>query len=111
MRGGKAHPPSKVIEHVLMLLFVLSHCDFLLISKVTVAIQRSLQSRENLAKRPQKVSLMWITCQKAVVDTGGERGGELVSSRAVDAAQAGSGPLSGHVQHTHPQGEFAQVPP
>jgi hypothetical protein len=29
MRGGKAHPPSKVIEHVLMLLFVLSHGDFL----------------------------------------------------------------------------------
>jgi hypothetical protein len=106
MRGGKAHPPSKVIEHVLMLLFVLSHCDFLLISKVTVAIPRNLQSRENLAKRPRKASLMWITCQKAAAGTGGERGGEPASFHAADAAHAGCG----HVQQTHPQGEFAQVP-
>jgi hypothetical protein len=97
MRGGKAHPPSKVIEHVLMLLFVLSHCDFLLISKVTVAIPRNLQSRENLAKRPRKASLMWITCQKAAVGTGGERGGESASSRAGGESDAVRGPLSGHV--------------
>ena len=107
MRGGKAHPPSKMIELVLMLLFVSSHSHLLVFSKVTVAIPRSLQSREKLAERPRKASLMWITCQKAVVGTGGKRGGEPVSFRAVGAAYAGCG----HVQQTHPQGEFAKARP
>src|ERR1022692_2965879 len=111
MRGGKAHPPPKVIEHVLTLLFVLLHCDLLLISKVTVTIPRNLQSRENLAERPRKASLMWITCQKAAVGTGGERGGEPASFHAADAAHVAYGPLSRHVQQTHPRGESAIVPP
>ena len=76
-----------------MLLFVLLHCGFLLISKVTIAIPRNLQSRENLAERPRKASLMWITCQKAAVGTGGERGGEPASFHAGDAAHVASGPL------------------
>jgi hypothetical protein len=111
MRGGKAHPPSKVIEHVLMLLFVLSHCDSLLVSTVTVAIPRNLQSRENLAERPRKASLVWITCQKVAVGTGGERGGEPAAFHAPDAVHLASGFLSRHVQQTHPQGELAKVRP
>src|ERR1022692_4328849 len=111
MRGSEAHPPSKMIQHVLMLLFVLSHSDFLFLSKVTVAIVLGLQSRENLAQRPLGGSLMWITCQKAAVGTGGERGGEPASSHAADAAHVASGPLSRHVQQTHPRGESAIVPP
>src|ERR1017187_4580966 len=91
-----------MIQHVLMLLFILLHSDFLCFSKVTVAIVLGLQSRENLAQRPARGSLMWITCQEAVVGTGGERGGEPASSRAADAAHAGSAPLYGHVQQTHP---------
>jgi hypothetical protein len=110
MRGGKAHPPSKVIEHVWMLLFVLLHCDLLGFGKVTVAIPRNLQSRENLAERPHKANLLWITCQKAVVGTDDGCSGESRSSRADGAAHVSSGPLSGHVQRTHPRGEFAQVP-
>src|ERR1039458_2283208 len=111
MRGSEAHPSSKMIQHVLMLLFVLSHSDLLLLSKVTVAIVLELQSRENLAQSPPWAALMGITCQEAVVGTGGECGGEPVSSRAADAAHAGSALLYGRVQHTHPQGESARVPP
>ena len=107
MRGSEAHPPSKMIQHVLMLLFVLSHSDLLLLSKVTVAIVLGLQSRENLAQRPLWAALMGITCQKAFVGIGGECDGEPASSRAADAAQAGSALLCGHVQQTHPQGESA----
>jgi hypothetical protein len=96
-----------MIQHVLMLLFVLSHRDFLFFSKVTVAIVLGLQSRENLAQRPLGAILMWITCQKVAVGTGGECGGGLASSRAADAACAGSALLYGHVQQTHRQEEFA----
>ena len=107
MRGSEAHPPSKMIQHVLMVLFVLSHSDLLAFNKVTVAIVLGLQSRENLAQRPLWTAFMWITCQKAAAGTGGERGGEPASSRAADAAHVGSALLYGHVQQTHPQGESA----